>query len=242
MGDAPRRLGRAFAAAAAFALYTACSRFIPALDPLRVDIVVSMLVALPLMTLLLSCLSPLRDVGHRLLLVAAVALGLAVLLTYVGWLPGANVAKAVFAASLGLWLSAQIDSLPVIALVAVVAALADSFSVLTAAGPTNTLLTKAPQVVEYFAVALAWFGYSYRDGYSAIGTSDLIFFSLFLGAALRFRLRVTATVVAMTFSFLATVFLALWARALPALPLLSVAFLVTNADLLWRQRGERARS
>ena len=87
---------------------------------------------------------------------------------------------------------------------------------------------------------MTWFGHSYRDVYSAIGTSDLIFFSLYLGAVLRFRLRVAATVVAMTASFLVTVVLALWARALPALPLLSVAVLLVNADLLWRRRGERA--
>ena len=160
MEGGPRRLSAAIAGGVAFALYTACSRFVPALHPVRLDIIASMLVALPLLAVLLCGLSPLREVGHRLLLVSLVALVLAVLLTYIGWLPGANVAKAVFGASLGLWLAAQIDSLPVIAVVAVVAALADSFSVLTAAGPTNTLLTQAPQVVEYFAVALAWFGYS----------------------------------------------------------------------------------
>jgi hypothetical protein len=242
-GGGPRRLGAAIAGGVAFALFTASSRFIPALHPLRLDIIVSMLVALPLMAVLLSGLSPLRDVGHHLLLVSVAALALAVVLTSIGCLPGANVAKAVLAASLGLWLAAQIDSLPVIAVVAVIAALADSFSVFTAVGPTNTILTQHQDVVPYFAVALAWFGYSYRDAYSAIGTSDLIFFSIFLGAALRFRLRVTATVVAMTVSLLVTVAVALWARALPALPLLSAAFLLTNVDLIWRRpRGAGARA
>jgi hypothetical protein len=34
-------------------------------------------------------------------------------------------------------------------------------------------------------------------------------------------------------SFLATIAAAMWWTALPALPLLSVAFLGVNADLLW---------
>ena len=240
MKDGPRRLGAALAGGAALALFTAFSGLVPAVHPLRLDIVVSLAVALSLLALLLYGLAPLRALGHGLLVVALVALVAALLLTYVGWLPGANVAKAVFAASVGLWLAAQIDSLAIFVLIAVVAALVDAFSVLTAAGPTHTLLTRAPQVVGYFAVAMTWFGYSYRDAYSAIGTSDLVFFSLYLGAVLQFRLRVTLTVVAMTASFLLTVVLALWARALPALPLLSAAFLLANADLLWRRWRERA--
>jgi hypothetical protein len=239
VADGPRRLGAALAGGAALAIFTAYSSLVPAVHPLRLDIVVSMAVALPLLAVLLCGLAPLRTLGHRLLPVALVALAAALLLTYVGWLPGANVAKAVFAASVGLWLATQIDSLAIFVVVAVLAALVDTFSVLTAAGPTNTLLNKAPQVVGYFTVAMTWFGYSYRDAYSAIGTSDLLFFSLYLGAALQFRLRVRLTVVAMTASFLLTVVLALWSRALPALPLLSAAFLLANADLLWRRWGER---
>lgn len=239
MAAGPRRLGAALAGGAALALFTAYSSLVPAVHPLRLDIVVSMAFALPLLAVLLCGLAPLRTLGHRLLLIALVALAAALLLTYVGWLPGANVAKAVFAASVGLWLAAQIDSLAIFVVVAVLAALVDTFSVLTAAGPTNTLLTKAPQVVGYFTVAMTWFGYSYRDAYSAIGTSDLLFFSLYLGAALQFGLRVRLTVVAMTASFLLTVVLALWSRALPALPLLSAAFLLANADLLCRRWGER---
>jgi hypothetical protein len=236
----PRRLGAALAGGVAFGLYTAFSGLLPTLHPLRLDIVVSLAVALSLLAVFLYGLASLRSLGHRLLLVALVALVVALLSTYAGWLPLANVAKAVFAAAVGLWLAAQIDSLAVFVLIAALAALADTFSVLTPAGPTHALLTRAPQVVDYFAVAMTWFGYSYRDAYSAIGTSDLIFFSLYLGAVLRFRLRVALTVVAMTASFLLTVVLALWARALPALPLLSVAFLLVNADLLWRRRAARA--
>ena len=49
----------------------------------------------------------------------------------------------------------------------------------------------------------------------------------------------------MTASFGATIVLAVWRDlgGLPALPLLSFAFLVANGDLLWRKlRRERGRS
>ncbi len=45
----------------------------------------------------------------------------------------------------------------------------------------------------------------------------------------------------MVVSFLVTIAVAMWWTALPALPLLSVAFLAVNADLLWRElRGAAA--
>ena len=75
-----------------------------------------------------------------------------------------------------------------------------------------------------------------------LGLPDLFFFSLFLGAALRFGLRVLLTWLSLSLSFGATMALAIWCGlgGLPALPLLAVGFLRPNADLLWR-RLRRAR-
>ena len=69
-----------------------------------------------------------------------------------------------------------------------------------------------------------------------LGLPDLLFFSLFLAAAARFRLRVLATWALLVASFGATIAIAVaWDKlGLPALPLLSLAFLLANADLLWR--------
>lgn len=74
-----------------------------------------------------------------------------------------------------------------------------------------------------------------------LGLPDVLFLSLFLGAAARWRLRVAWTWVAMLVSFAATMALAIWVDpfgigGLPALPGLSIAFLAANADLLWRKR------
>ena len=97
-------------------------------------------------------------------------------------------------------------------------------------------------VVGYFTIAATWAGYSYAEAYTGLGVSDVLFFALYLGAARRFRLRMGWSAVAMVGSFLATIALAMWWTALPALPLLSVAFLAVNADLLIGgvRRGEGA--
>lgn len=76
-----------------------------------------------------------------------------------------------------------------------------------------------------------------------LGLPDILFFALFLAAAARWSLRVAWTWVAMVASFGVTVALAVWVdpfgiEGLPALPGLSIAFLLANADLLWR--GMRA--
>jgi hypothetical protein len=76
------------------------------------------------------------------------------------------------------------------------------------------------------------------DSAAQLGLPDLFFFSLFLGAALRWDLRVPATWLALTLSFGTTLALATWwdVTGLPALPLLSLGFVLPNADLLWRRR------
>ena len=74
---------------------------------------------------------------------------------------------------------------------------------------------------------------------------DLLFFALFLAAAARWRMRVGLTWIALVVSLGATMAIAVWAglAGLPALPGLSLAFLLPNADLLWAEfQRTRARS
>ena len=91
------------------------------------------------------------------------------------------------AAALGLWVAENLEHASWVVLVAVVSAVVDIVSVY--AGPTKALLEEGPQVVGYFTVALTWFGYAATEGYTALGISDVVFFSLYLGAARRFGLR-----------------------------------------------------
>ncbi len=227
----PRLLAAApaFAAAAGLVVWGAASSFLPA-PPLRVDVMLSSALVLALLAVLVWGLLPLQRLGRRLPLLALVALPLAVLFVWLGWVPLANVAKIVAAAALGIWIAGELERLSWIVIVAAVSAVVDIVSV--AAGPTKAIIGQGPVVVGYFTVAITWMGYSYTEAFSGLGISDVIFFSLYLGTATRFGLRTGWSAVAMTGSFLVTIALAMWWTALPALPLLSVAFLAVNADLL----------
>jgi hypothetical protein len=215
------------------------SRLLPAI-PVRADIMVSAAIVLTAVAALVWAMLPLSALARRLPLVALAALPCAVVFVWVGWVPAANVAKVVFAGALGIWISAELERLSWIVIVAAVSAAVDVVSV--AAGPTKAILEKGPVVVGYFTIAVTWAGYGYAEAYTGLGVSDVLFFSLYLGAARRFGLRVGWSAVAMVASFLGTIAVAMWWTALPALPLLSVAFLAVNADLLVRgiRRGEGA--
>jgi hypothetical protein len=226
------------AAGALLILYGLFSSHLPAFAT-RADIMVSAAIVLGLMAVLVWGLLPLQVLGRRLPLVTVAALPLAVLFVWLGWISLANVTKIVAAAALGMWIASELEKLSWIVVVAVVSAVVDIASV--AAGPTKAIIGKGPVVVGYFTVAVTWFGYTYQEAYSALGVSDVIFFALYLAAARRFGLRVGWSAVAMTASFLVTIAVAMWWTALPALPLLSVAFLAVNGDRLLTQLRRPAR-
>jgi hypothetical protein len=101
-------------------------------------------------------------------------------------------------------------------------------------GPTRHIVEEEPGVFDLLSIA-----FPVPDGSFQLGLPDVLFFSLFLGAAARWRMRTAVSWVLMTASFGATMALALWLDpfglgGLPALPLLSVAFLVANGDRLLR--------
>ena len=236
-----KRLAPALVAGALIVLWGFLSSRLPAL-PVRADIMLSSALVLSLVAVLVWGLLPLYTLGHRLPLLTVVALPLAILFVWLGWVPLANVAKVVAAAALGIWIAEELEKLSWIVIVAVVSAAVDIVSV--AAGPTKAILEQGPVVVGYFTIAVTWAGYTYSEAYTGLGISDVIFLALYLGAARRFGLRVGWSAVAMVVSFLATIAAAMWWTALPALPLLSVAFLAVNGDLLWtnlrRGGGRRA--
>ena len=219
----------AAAAGALLILYGLSSSLLPAL-PVRADIMVSSAIALGLMAVLVWGMLPLQALGRRLPLLTVAALPLAVLFVWLGWVPLANVAKVVAAGALGMWIAAELEKLSWIVVVAAVSAVIDIVSV--AAGPTKALIGQGPVVVGYFTIVVTWFGYSYAQAFTGLGVSDVIFFALYLATARRFGLRVGWSAVAMVASFLATIAVAMWWTALPALPLLSVAFLAVNVDRL----------
>jgi hypothetical protein len=227
-----KRLVPALVAGALIVLWGSLGSKLPVL-PVRADIMLSSALVLTLVAVLVWGLLPLHTLGRRLPLLSVAALPLAILFVWLGWVPLANVAKVVAAAALGIWIAEELEQLSWIVVVAVISAVVDVISV--AAGPTKAILDKGPVVVGYFTIAVTWAGYTYGEAYTGLGISDVIFLALYLGAARRFGLRVGWSAVAMVASFLATIAAAMWWTALPALPLLSVAFLAVNGDLLWRK-------
>jgi hypothetical protein len=183
------------------------------------------LISIPLATLVPLALAPAAGVGARLLLWAVPAVLATTLL--------------IWAASLiGLGLGSLLQTPVEIVGIAVLIAAVDIYSV--AAGPTKVIVEHHAQVLNAFTLAFHPLGSS---GVAQIGASDFVFFSVFLAAAARCDQRPTLTWAAMTASFGLTLLLSYqFDRALPALPLLSLAFLTANADLLAGRIGGRTGS
>ena len=143
----------------------------------------------------------------------------------------ANFAKLAAATLLGWWFLSFFEAPTWVLLVALLIVPVDLYSV--ARGPTREITTERPEVFDALSVFMRIPG----DPQTAnLGLPDVLFFALFLGAAVRFALRPRATWVAMVASFGATLALAvaLEEAGVAALPLLSAAFVLVNADLLWR--------
>jgi hypothetical protein len=230
--ETPLGLAGAVAAAAAFIAFSALSHLLPEVST-KSGAVLSSGLAVGLAALLQWELLPLLPRRRALLVLLPAGLAVAVACSLMGWVPGANVGKVLFATAAGLLLAASFERASWIVIVAVVVTVADVVSVY--AGPTKVLIEQGPRVIGAFTVALAWSGYRLDEAYTALGVADFIFFALYLGAVRRFGLRVGWTAAAMVLSFVASIAAGFWLTAVPALPLLSVAVLLVNADLLWRQ-------
>lgn len=186
---------------------------------------------LGLVLLALPLWSRRRVVGAGLIVFTIVAVG-----TWeAGWHLAANFAKLAAYASGGwvfLWF---FEELSWVLIIAAIIPFADAISV--AAGPTKAIVSHHVEV--YSAVAVAFVA----PGGSAagLGPPDILFFALFLAATMRWRLRPGWTWLAMTGMYALTLVIAnaVEVNGLPALPFLSVGFLLANADLLWRRLRRR---
>ncbi len=230
------RPGLAALAAALLLAYGLLAPELPRL-PYAAGLTVTLAVNCLLLALLLYGLSPLRDARLAALVLGAVALAGAIAFSFAGWTAAASLCKVLAAAALGFGLVAPITSTSLVLLIVVLAAAVDILSV--AFGPTRALLDNAPSAVGALTVAMLWPGYAAEAGYTALGVSDIVFMALYIGAAAKFCLREGATAIALAAAVAATVVAAQEFTALPVLPLLGVAFVIVNADLLfWRRRRE----
>jgi hypothetical protein len=143
-----------------------------------------------------------------------------------------NFAKLAAVTAIAFWFLDLFERLSWVVFVAAVIPLVDAISVWR--GPTRHIVTERPEVF-----GLLSFAFPVPEGAFQLGLPDLLFFGVFLGAAARWALRLNWTWLAMTGSFGVTMATAVWLDpfdigGLPALPLLSLAFLTANGDLLWR--------
>ena len=191
---------------------------------------------MPLTLLLVLIALPLRELPMRVLLIVTGTLALlAFVFAELDWgLPG-NFAKLWAAAFAGWAFLGFFEFLSWVVIVALVVPVVDAISVWH--GPTHAITKHHFGVYTAVAVAFVVPG----GGAAYLGPPDVLFFSLFLGAAARWGLRVNWTWAAMTAMYGITVVTAnaLSVGGLPALPFLSVGFLLANADLLWRQFRDR---
>jgi hypothetical protein len=200
------RAGSVLVLLAALAVYYAVAERLPNLS-LWAEVAFLALVLLPAAFLLVWLLLPLWHLGPwRLGWAVVVLAGLTAVLELVDLDVAANFTKLVI--------------VPV-----------DIFSV--ERGPTKHIVEEQPEVFNVLSIGFPIPG---EHASAQLGLPDILFFALFLGAADRFGLRVAWTWIAMTLSFGVTLAAAVWldVGGLAALPLLSAAFVLANADLLWR--------
>jgi hypothetical protein len=147
-----------------------------------------------------------------------------------------NAAKLLAFVLFGYWFLTLFEELWWIVLVALVIPWVDIVSVW--AGPTHVVVEKRPDLFERISIAFVLPG----DETSAnLGPPDVIFLALFLATAARFGLRVAATFICTTLLLGLTLVLAVVfdLSGLPALPAVSLGFLLPNADLIWADVSAR---
>ena len=235
MGRAPSLLAFGVLAGVVAAYYAAAGSL--GNESLWWDIAFLGFVLIPLVFALVYCVLPLWN--SRGLLAVGAACGVLAVATQVAGLDMvANFAKLAAMTFVAFWFLSFFETVSWVVLVACIIPWVDAYSVWR--GPTRHIVEHQRGLFTTLSFAFPVPG----GGAANLGLPDLLFFGVFLAACARFGLRVRWTWLAMTVSFGATMALATWFEVdgLPALPLLSLAFLLPNADLLWSRLSPRARA
>jgi hypothetical protein len=173
---------------------------------------------------------------RRIVVAAGAAFGLAAVGTWeANWHLASNFAKLGAYACAGWAFLSVFEELSWVIIVAAIIPFVDAISV--AAGPTKDIVNHHAEVYTTVAVAFVAPG----GAAAGLGPPDILFFALFLAATVRWQLRPGWTWLAMTGMYSLTLVLAnaVDVNGLPALPFLSVGFLLANGDLLWRRLRRR---
>jgi hypothetical protein len=215
---------------AAVVLYDAGAGRLPALSEAW-DVAFVAVVLMPVTVGVLWLALP-AATARGLLPVGLAAGVLAIVLELAGAGSPFNAAKVVTYALLGFVFLELFQELVWVMLVAAIIPWVDAFSVWR--GPTKVVVTEHPGLFDRISIAFRIPG---EGGSANLGPPDILFFALFLATAQRFGLRVGWTWIATTALLGVTLALtsAFDLAGLPALPAISLGFLMPNADLLWQR-------
>ena len=215
---------------AAVVLYEAGAGRLPALSETW-DVAFVALVLIPATAAILWFALPATTA--RGLLPVGLAVGvLAIVLEIAGAGSAFNAAKIAAYTLLGFVFLELFQELSWVVLVATIIPWVDAVSVWR--GPTKVVVTQHPGIFDRVSIAFRIPG---EEGSANLGPPDILFFALFLATAQRFGLRAGWTWIATTALLGVTLALtsAFDVAGLPALPAISLGFLLPNADLLWRR-------
>lgn len=191
-----------------------------------VALLVVALVALPLASgIVIALAAGFHGRRRELVAIALLGAGVAVAGTLLEYPTPTGLGKMLAAGAAGLLFVPLLDRAWHVAVVALLVIGVDTYSVF--AGPTKQLLDSGNEdVISTFTVPLTAPG---LYGAASLGVTDFLFLGLFCGAALHWRLRPRLTMALCGASFSASLLIAHLAdRAVPALPLLSLAFILPN--------------
>jgi len=151
---------------------------------------------------------------------------------------GANVVEAMLAGAAGLllarWLAAPMSAVAV----PLFAAAVDVWSVWS--GPSSRLLAQDTPRVDPLSFDLPAWGDAGSAGH--LGLSDAVFLAMFGAWAWRYGFRRRTTIAGMLLGLLAALVLSLALdRAIPALPLIAIGYLLPNLDRIGRLLGHEQR-
>jgi hypothetical protein len=149
----------------------------------------------------------------------------------------ANFARLGATTFLGWWFLSFFETVSWVVLVAAIIPWVDAYSVWR--GPTKQIVEHHEHVFSVLSFAFPVPG---EHAAANLGVPDLLFFALFLAAAARFGLRVFPTWLGLVAGLGITIALTVYfdLSGLPALPGISLGFLVPNADLAWRAVRKRS--
>ena len=144
----------------------------------------------------------------------------------------ANFAKLGAVTFAAFWFLSYFETLGWVLIVVAIIPWVDAWSVWR--GPTHVIVTQKKEIFTTLSFAFPTPG---EHTSANLGLPDLLFFALFLAATVRFGLRTRLTWLLMAASFGITLALSVWLElgGLPALPGLSIAFVLANGDLLWKR-------